>query len=131
MKRFLIVSTILLILAILCSIFVYILVTLQLQPSAPAARERVVASTSPEQSTSPASDTVPVVGVPLRDLPLRDTQRSTLETFGIDVETLVITPAMQSCAVEKLGDARMAEILAGAAPGILETAALLPCLSGE
>jgi len=84
-----------------------------------------------DERAAPASTTTPEVppeGIPLRDLPLSDTQRSLLGGVGIDVETFTITPAMQRCADARLGAQRMSEIIAGAAPSVVEVSRLLPCL---
>lgn len=127
MKKFLIISSSLLILALLATVVVFFIVNKEIgsTPAAPEPEvETAIVFTEP-------SVTVPEEGVPLRDLPLGDTQRSALETVGVDVETFVITPAMQVCAAEKLGFERMNEIVAGAAPTVLETARIAPCISAE
>ena len=127
MKRFLIITFSLLAFALVVSVITYIFVVAQIQnqsstvKSAPASAETSVA----------ASASVPAEGIPLRDIPLTDTQKSTLETVGVDVETFVITPAMQVCVAEKLGTVRMEEITAGDTPTFLETTKLLPCLGAE
>lgn len=66
--------------------------------------------------------------VPLRTLPLTAEQRSLLGTFGIDYDTFVITEEMQTCARDRLGEARFAEIIAGSAPSSLEGVSLIRCL---
>lgn len=65
------------------------------------------------------------------DLPLTESQKNMAKTFGINLDTLIITPAMQTCAEGKLGDARYAEILSGSAPGMTESVSLLGCLSAK
>lgn len=126
MKKFLIVSGSLLGLALLATIAVYCYISVQLQSS-----QQTVPSAHNTTSSGVSSDTVaPVEGIPLRSLPLSDAQADVLGKVGVDVDTFVITPAMQACAEEKLGTARMNEIIAGAAPSTLETAKLLPCLGG-
>lgn len=67
--------------------------------------------------------------IPLRDLPLSDSQKKTAATFGIDVETFVITPAMLGCAEGKLGGARLEAIIGGSSPSFTESLSLMGCLS--
>ena len=69
--------------------------------------------------------------IPLRTLPLTDTQKKTAEAVGIDVDTFEITPDMVSCAEGKLGAARVAEIVAGDSPSFLEMASLTTCLNAN
>ena len=87
-------------------------------------------STKTEQSptVSNKSFTVPDGGVKLSTLSLGDSQKKVLETAGINTETFVITEAMITCGVGKLGEARANEIFAGATPSLIETGTLLPCL---
>ncbi len=66
--------------------------------------------------------------IPLRSLSLTPEQSSTLETFGIDVETFVITADMLTCAETAVGVDRMAAFKAGASPGFLESLSLFSCL---
>ena len=65
--------------------------------------------------------------------PLLDAeQEKTLESFGVDVEALPteITPAMQDCFTEKLGQERILEIINGATPGALDFIKAGGCLGG-
>lgn len=102
-------------------------VSLQLQksqlPVQSSTTETVITTNGASETTSE-----PTEGIPLRDVELSDSQRSVLDTVGVDSETFVITPAMQECAEEKLGTARMQEIIAGGAPTTMETVKLLGCL---
>lgn len=66
--------------------------------------------------------------VPLRDLPMSDSQKNIVETMGIDVETYVITPEAIDCVKEKLGEDRVDEIINGAAPSVWESTKMFPCL---
>lgn len=59
---------------------------------------------------------------------LPDAQRQMLSTFGIEGTQFEITPSMQTCAETKLGATRLAEIVAGDTPGVLESTLLLGCL---
>jgi hypothetical protein len=143
MKRFIKTSIILFLLALLVVvvIFLYIQVNLQTTPTDREAASRqppvvsVVPATTTQALEEPASQSSPEeaesAGIPLRNLALTDTQRSLAAGAGIDVETFVITPAMITCAEERLGATRVAEIVAGASPGVLETATLLRCLGAD
>ncbi|MBU0660925.1 hypothetical protein KKG22_01955 [Patescibacteria group bacterium] len=53
---------------------------------------------------------------------LSEDQEQTLDKLGIDVSTLPtsITPEQQACAVEKLGQDRVLEIVGGASPSAIE-----------
>ncbi len=53
-----------------------------------------------------------------------------LANFGVDVNKLPteITPAMQDCAVEKLGEARAQELVDGATPGPMDILRAKECL---
>jgi len=64
--------------------------------------------------------------------PLLDAeQEKTLQTFGIDPATLptTITPEMEGCAVEKLGQARVDQIKAGAEPSFTDYLKAGSCIS--
>lgn len=91
------------------------------------------ATPSPEATTVEASPAVtpplPPAGIPLRDLPLSEAQLSTLSTFGIDVETFVLSPAMIACAEQNLGSDRLAAIKAGTAPSFTEALSLVGCIT--
>lgn len=58
---------------------------------------------------------------------LSDTQQEILKTFGVKSDTLTITPTMITCAEEKLGAPRVAEITNGAAPSPFEAVSLAGC----
>ena len=58
---------------------------------------------------------------------LTDSQRKMLESFGLDPDSIVITPAVIACAEAKLGKTRMDEITNGATPSLLEGASLVAC----
>ncbi len=67
--------------------------------------------------------------IPLRDLPLSDSQKKTAASFGIDVDTFIITPAMIVCAEGKLGKSRLDAIIAGSGVSFMESMSLMGCLS--
>jgi hypothetical protein len=83
-----------------------------------------------EKPSEPVSPTTPVLSkpIPLSSLPLTNTQKELLRSAGIDPETFIITPEMITCAQDRLGAARFAEIVAGDAPGPTEVFSLLRCL---
>lgn len=61
---------------------------------------------------------------------LNETQEKTLESYGVDVEKLpqTVTPEMEKCFVEKLGEARAKEIVGGATPSAMEILKARACL---
>ncbi|MCA9354534.1 MAG: hypothetical protein KC877_03380 [Candidatus Kaiserbacteria bacterium] len=128
MKKFLIISGSFLLGALVATVLVFWYVLQNIpQPAAGSAQTNETTSADTEGVASSDATT----GIPLRDLALSDAQLSVLDKVGIDVDTFVITPAMQSCAAETLGSARFSEVLGGAAPSVLETTRLLPCLRAE
>lgn len=141
MKYFLILSGSLLVLALLFVIGVFVYINLSL--SAPKGTSDEVAPEpilEPQQNPTSAEmtnneddvetpETVPVGGIPLRDLPLSEGQREMIAFAGIEVDTFIITPAMQQCAEEKLGAERMAAIVSGDTPTLIEMTRMLPCLN--
>jgi len=80
-------------------------------------------TTAPTQAATPTTS-----GVPVRDLPLTTEQRQAAEALGFDVEQMVLSPALITCARETLGESRYQAVLAGDTPTLLETARLLPCV---
>ncbi len=65
--------------------------------------------------------------IPLKDVPLSDTQKSLLDKAGIDTNTFVITPEMVQCAEKAVGKDRLDAIVAGDKPGVLEAVKLAAC----
>ncbi len=59
-------------------------------------------------------------GTPAETLPLTPSQRQAAENFGIDPNSIVITPAMEACFIDKLGAERVNEIKNGAAPNAMD-----------
>lgn len=58
---------------------------------------------------------------------LTDGQKRVLGLLGVDADTLTITPAMEACAREAIGETRLQEIIAGDTPSLGEGADLLQC----
>lgn len=141
MKRFLAIGVILLSIACLLTVVIWYILQqwLFMQPApdlaettTPLVRERAttsVATTSDEALVPERAGTAATAGIPLRTLPLSSEQRALAETF-VDVETFIITPAMQTCATNELGAERLAEILAGVAPSTREVLTLFGCAFG-
>lgn len=127
MKKFLLISGGLLVIALLIVVSVFLYLSFQIKVEQPALGNSSTTVSITEAGQVEADNET----IPLRDLPISDSQQKVLETVGVDVDTFVITPAMQNCAVEKLGAKRMVELIAGAAPTALETAKLLPCIGKQ
>lgn len=58
---------------------------------------------------------------------LSDGQQKALETFGVESDTIVITPEMIACAEEKIGKARVDAIISGDSPTFMEGVSLVSC----
>ena len=58
---------------------------------------------------------------------LSEGQKTMLRALGVDVDTLVVTPAMIACAETSVGTARALEIKNGATPSMIEGAKLVAC----
>lgn len=138
MKRYLFITFGFLVFSLILTIVVYWWIFLQMSPtdsvydSDSSQIKENHSSSSESQITDKdnigTTSTLFVMDIPLRDIPLGETQKSILDKVGVDIDTFVITPAMQACASEKLGEGRMAEIIAGDAPTVVETARLSLCL---
>lgn len=131
MKKFLMISFILFFIALLIVVSVFLYISFQLNQSQSQVTNSATNESSVTQETTSGTAAVPTVapeGIPLRNLQLNDSQRSVLNTIGVDVDTFVITPEIQTCAAAKLGDERMADIIAGDAPSVIETTKLVSCL---
>ena len=90
--------------------------------SSTAQMMRFDSGTNGDANTTVATNKKPIA---LKDLPLTDAQKKMAETFGINVETFVISPTMITCAEGKLGEARMQEIIAGGTPSFTESMSLM------
>lgn len=129
MKKFLLISLGLLLLAILLVILVFLYISVQLNQSQSQTVGNTINHTPSSEVTGTSStETTSPKAIPLRDLQLNQSQQSALDTVGIDVDTFVITPEIQTCAAAKLGNNRMSEIIAGDVPTMIETTKLISCL---
>lgn len=109
-------------------VYFYIQHQLALSQVPVPALEATTTSEVVSDTTVTAPEPMTVDPIPLRSLPLTDGQKQTAETFGVDVETFVITPAMQVCAQEQLGEERFDAIIDGETPSMIESMKLLGCL---
>lgn len=128
------ISAVLLVSALILAAIVFYYISFELRSGQTSANTPVIAPASTNiqaSTTTTASTTTVPTSIPLRDLPINDSQQKVLETVGVEIDTFVITPAMQVCAAEKLGAERIAKIVSGDAPTALETARLVPCLGAE
>jgi len=126
-KIFLIAGFILLFIAAAAVGYVWFKVQHTLQE---ASVEESVQVTPPfvESEETPVANTVPDEGIKIDTSAVSAEQKAVAEKVGIDLDTVVITPEMVSCAELKLGSARIAEIINGASPTALESISLLGCL---
>lgn len=82
------------------------------------------AGANPTETQPPALENESVI---IDTTTLSDGQRGVLETFGVEGETIEITPAMLECAKEKIGQERLDAIIAGDTPGFFEGVQLASC----
>ena len=129
-KKFIIASAFVLLIALILAVGVFLFIQYELMRSQTheIMNEETASTTSEASAPTSASANIPAEGVPLRDLPLTDTQKSSLEKFNIDVDTFVVTPAMIQCAEKAVGSERYAEIMAGSAPSFMEGLSLANCI---
>jgi hypothetical protein len=132
MKKYLLIAIGLMMFALVCAIILFLLVSRTNAPGdswLPNSNQTPQSTDTESAATSKSEDKGG--GIPLSDVPLSDSQKETLEKAGVDTEEFVITEPMIDCAEEKLGDVRVAEIVAGAPPSYLEIAKLSLCLKAE
>lgn len=134
MKKFLtsffVVLGVLFFMLILAGIYLYVADPLEIKPAVKALIElRSSAPVSPAAVNGNETGSTDVVEDkhPL----LTAQQEATLEKVGIDPAALPteVTPEMQTCAYEKLGEARAKELLAGAEPTAADLLKASSCLS--
>lgn len=136
MKKYLHITLTLMLFALLCAVLLFWYVTgannqsIE-RPETTSFDKTSVTAQEGSQSTNEALGGSDTGSIPLKDVPLSDSQRETLETAGIDTEEFVITEAMIACAEGKLGVERVAEIVGGAKPSYLEMAKLSLCVKAE
>jgi len=81
----------------------------------------------PSEKT-PVANTVPEEGIKIDTSEITDEQKALAQRIGINLDEVIITSEMISCAEQKLGSARIEEISAGESPTTLESISLLGCL---
>lgn len=141
MKRYIMLTSSLLVAAIILTTVVFCLVlqyqvdTVHLAPVAVESPELGdvenpddSASQSISTTTDEETSSLQYEPIPLRDLDLTPAQATVAEFIGLDVATASITSAMQACAVSLLGEARVSEIVVGATPSMVEMWQLKGCL---
>ncbi len=151
-KIYLIVVTVLLILAVGAGIYVWYLVqklntaTGAVQPistttsSAEVPREPHAEQTTSQDSSettlpvTPTPTPSPSVNTEVKEEPIvidietmNPSQKKLLESLGYTGGSFTITPTMIACAEDAVGRARLDEIVNGSAPTPLESLKLLPC----
>lgn len=101
--------------------------TMSVVPIPETASDAVMEMTS-TQSEDTSDATVDVQdGATVSKSNLTDGQRKLIEAFGIDADSITITPEMIACAEAKLGAARIEEIKNGATPSFSEGITLAGC----
>ncbi|MEM9336511.1 MAG: hypothetical protein AAGA35_01480 [Patescibacteria group bacterium] len=89
----------------------------------------VLDTATPAEAAENFVEEVPEIDpIPLRELPLSESQRSLIETAGIDVETYVIEQDSIDCAVDKVSLERFNQIKSGEQPTFLEGLSLASCI---
>lgn len=66
--------------------------------------------------------------IPASSLPISDAQQKALESAGVDPSKINITPEMEACFIDKLGEQKVEEIKNGAVPGPLDMLKASSCL---
>jgi hypothetical protein len=139
-KIYLIVVTVLLLIAI--SLGVYVWYTVQTVETNETTRNTIehLDQTNPStmqtsegdidsniETSETESKTVMTKPIVVKKDSLSDTQKNMLETLGYSESTITITPEMIACGEEAVGAGRLKEITDGSAPSPLESVKLLPC----
>jgi len=81
------------------------------------------------EQNNTSSESTPLTNGPApKPLPMTPAQRQAVEDFGIDPDSIIITPAMEDCFVEKLGQERVNEIKQGDSPKAMDLIKANSCL---
>lgn len=131
---FLITATILLLIA--AGAIGYVWIKLQNTLDARSSTSEGTSGVSVETTDTPvvnietikADTTIPTEGIKIDTSSVSEEQKAIAEKLGIDIDNIIITPEMVSCAERKLGSQRMQEIMEGSSPTTLEGISLLGCL---
>lgn len=84
------------------------------------------------QKDTTVNTTEKVVDQPADNNPLlNESQEAALEKIGVDTTSLpsTITPAMESCFIEKLGQPRVDEIISGDSPSAIDLFKAKDCIN--
>lgn len=104
-----------------------------LEPSPNATIEDAKKDTdTPNKTTSSTKQTPKTTNTVADKNPLlNEEQEKTLETFGVNVESLPqdITPEMQACLVQAVGEERAMKIASGESPNLTEIIKARKCLN--
>ncbi|MFH1822166.1 MAG: hypothetical protein ABH830_00525 [Patescibacteria group bacterium] len=77
-----------------------------------------------KDDAAPADTSAPAASA----LPMTPDQRQAVLDFGINPDSVIVTPVMEECFIEKLGNERVEEIKNGDVPGALEMLKAVFCL---
>jgi len=80
-----------------------------------------------ESEDTPIANIVPQEGIKIDTTAVSEDQKTAAKKVGIDLDSVVITPEMVSCAEKKLGSTRVQEIMGGSSPSTLESISLFGC----
>lgn len=134
MNKYVIISSVLLIGALIFSglLFWFISTNYEIKDTAVFEKEVEPTITKPADEVLIPTDSNPTAvktdSVPLKDIALTPDQVETLTKVGVDVDTYVLTPDLITCFETALGKEKWQEIIAGAKPGVLDIAKLVPCV---
>ena len=87
-------------------------------------RASTTSTQTPHASTSTSTNVPATITVANK---LTEGQKNMLMSFGLDPNTIVLTPTIIACAEGKVGKTRLDEITKGATPTFFEGASLLVC----
>ena len=132
MKKFIIVSLIVLGISILLVVAVFVYIQYKvftINNSTPVSElEETNIPANSEPIAAPSVTDAPEEGIPLNTLPLSDGQQDALRAVNVNPDTFVITEAMITCAEGILGLERLDEITAGDSPSFMESLSLMKCV---
>ncbi len=137
-KIFLVVVTVLLVVAVMLGVYVWYSVQ---KLSSETQGYKDAQEKSQETSNQGGAKIEEITIVPDSEMPtneevieihtadLTESQQKTLQAFGLEGDSFLITEDMITCAKDAVGEERYEEILNGAAPSPLESMKLLPCMN--
>ncbi len=124
-KKFIVVGLLLLILAIVMTIYVWLKVqNMQVKDVYIEYTEKQISQLSDKSSNFK----IPEEGIYLNANRFTQEQIKLATKVGIDLDKIVITPLMIECFEEKLGTEKLRNIVKGETPSVQESITLLTCL---